>query len=234
MIFVAEEVHQLMASLGIRRMADMIGRADLLDTDEAIDHWKSSGVDLSMVLQSPELPPGTPRHRTRSQVPVLDDALDWELVRKVARRRSSGVNPCGSDRSWSVTSTARWAGSCRARSPASTGPQDCRRERSRSGSSGSAGQSFGAWLAPGITFSLRGETNDYTGKGMSGGVISVRPPETALFRAEENAWIVCNAVLYGATSGRAFFRGLAGERFAVRNSGVWAVVEGVGDHGCEY
>jgi glutamate synthase domain-containing protein 3 len=99
--------------------------------------------------------------------------------------------------------------------------------------SGSAGQSFGAWLAPGVTFSLRGETNDYTGKGMSGGVISVRPPETALFRAEENM-IVGNTVLYGATSGRAFFRGLAGERFAVRNSGVWAVVEGVGDHGCEY
>ena len=99
--------------------------------------------------------------------------------------------------------------------------------------SGSAGQSFGAWLAPGVTFSLRGETNDYTGKGISGGIISVRPPETALFRAEENM-IVGNTVLYGATAGRAFFRGLAGERFAVRNSGAWAVVEGVGDHGCEY
>ncbi|MGH2875298.1 MAG: glutamate synthase subunit alpha, partial [Solirubrobacteraceae bacterium] len=99
--------------------------------------------------------------------------------------------------------------------------------------SGSAGQSFGAWLAPGVTFSLRGETNDYTGKGLSGGVLSVRPPETALFRPEENT-IVGNTVLYGATSGRAFIRGLAGERFAVRNSGAHAVVEGVGDHGCEY
>ena len=99
--------------------------------------------------------------------------------------------------------------------------------------SGSAGQSFGAWLAPGVTFSLRGETNDYTGKGLSGGVVSVRPPERAMFRAEENM-IVGNTVLYGATAGRAFFRGLAGERFAVRNSGALAVVEGVGDHGCEY
>jgi glutamate synthase domain-containing protein 3 len=99
--------------------------------------------------------------------------------------------------------------------------------------SGSAGQSFAAWLAPGVTFSLRGETNDYTGKGLSGGVVSVRPPESALFRAEENM-IVGNTVLYGATAGRAFIRGLAGERFAVRNSGAHAVVEGVGDHGCEY
>jgi glutamate synthase (NADPH/NADH) large chain len=99
--------------------------------------------------------------------------------------------------------------------------------------SGSAGQSFAAWLGPGVTFSLRGETNDYTGKGLSGGIVSVRPPETALFRAEENM-IVGNTVLYGATAGRAFIRGLAGERFAVRNSGATAVVEGVGDHGCEY
>jgi glutamate synthase domain-containing protein 3 len=99
--------------------------------------------------------------------------------------------------------------------------------------SGSAGQSFAAWLAPGVTFSLRGETNDYTGKGLSGGVVSVRPPEKAQFRAEENM-IVGNTVLYGATAGRAFFRGLAGERFAVRNSGASAVVEGLGDHGCEY
>jgi len=99
--------------------------------------------------------------------------------------------------------------------------------------SGSAGQSFAAWLAPGVLFSLRGETNDYTGKGLSGGVVSVRPPERARFRAEENM-LVGNTVLYGATAGRAFFRGLAGERFAVRNSGVHAVVEGVGDHGCEY
>ena len=116
MMFVAEEVREIMASLGIRRVEDMIGRTDLLDMDDALDHWKSKHVDLSMVLQSPELPPGTPRHRTRPQLPVLDDALDWELVRKCAPAIKR-VNPCGSGRSWSATSTARWAGSCRRHRP---------------------------------------------------------------------------------------------------------------------
>jgi glutamate synthase domain-containing protein 3 len=210
----------------------MIGRTDLLDMDEAVDHWKSKHVDLSMVLQSPELPPGTPRHRTRSQMPVLDDALDWELVRKCApaieRGEAVRIGPT------LVRNVNRTVGGILSGEIARKyGPAGLSEGTIEISFSGSAGQSFGAWLAPGVTFSLRGETNDYTGKGMSGGVISVRPPETALFRAEENM-IVGNTVLYGATSGRAFFRGLAGERFAVRNSGVWAVVEGVGDHGCEY
>jgi glutamate synthase domain-containing protein 2/glutamate synthase domain-containing protein 1/glutamate synthase domain-containing protein 3 len=232
MILVAEEVREIMASLGIRRVEDMIGRTDLLDMDEAVDHWKSKHVDLSMVLQSPELPPGTPRHRTRSQMPVLDDALDWELVRKCApaieRGEAVRIGPT------LVRNVNRTVGGILSGEIARKyGPAGLSEGTIEISFSGSAGQSFGAWLAPGVTFSLRGETNDYTGKGMSGGVISVRPPETALFRAEENM-IVGNTVLYGATSGRAFFRGLAGERFAVRNSGVWAVVEGVGDHGCEY
>ncbi len=232
MMFVAEEVREIMASLGIRRVEDMIGRTDLLDMDDALDHWKSKHVDLSMVLQSPELPPGTPRHRTRPQVPVLDDALDWELVRKCApaieRGESVRIGPV------LVRNVNRTVGGILSGDIARKhGPGGLPEGTIEISFSGSAGQSFGAWLAPGVTFSLRGETNDYTGKGMSGGVISVRPPETALFRAEENM-IVGNTVLYGATSGRAFFRGLAGERFAVRNSGVWAVVEGVGDHGCEY
>jgi glutamate synthase domain-containing protein 2/glutamate synthase domain-containing protein 1/glutamate synthase domain-containing protein 3 len=232
MILVAEEVREIMASLGIRRVEDMIGRTDLLDMDDAVDHWKSKHVDLSMVLQSPELPPGTPRHRTRSQVPVLEDALDWELVGKCApaieRGESVRIGPV------LVRNVNRTVGGIMSGEIARKhGPGGLPEGTIEISFSGSAGQSFGAWLAPGVTFSLRGETNDYTGKGMSGGVISVRPPETALFRAEENM-IVGNTVLYGATSGRAFFRGLAGERFAVRNSGVWAVVEGVGDHGCEY
>ncbi len=232
MMFIAEEVREIMASLGIRRVEDMIGRTDLLDMDDALDHWKSKHVDLSMVLQSPDLPPGTPRHRTRSQVPVLDDAIDWELVRKCApaidRGESVRLGPI------LVRNVNRTVGGILSGEIArKRGPRGLPEGTIEISFSGSAGQSFGAWLAPGITFSLRGETNDYTGKGMSGGVISVRPPETALFRAEENM-IVGNTVLYGATSGRAFFRGLAGERFAVRNSGVWAVVEGVGDHGCEY
>jgi glutamate synthase domain-containing protein 2/glutamate synthase domain-containing protein 1/glutamate synthase domain-containing protein 3 len=232
LVMVAEEVRQIMASLGVRRFEDLIGRSDLLDRREAIDHWKARGVDLSMILSQPELPPDTPRRRTRSQVPVLDDALDWELVRACA----PALDHCEPVKlgPLPVRNVNRTVGGILsgeiARRRGAEGLPEGTIEISFSGS---AGQSFGAWLAPGVTFSLRGETNDYTGKGLSGGVVSVRPPDRARFRAEENM-IVGNTVLYGATAGRAFFRGLAGERFAVRNSGARAVVEGVGDHGCEY
>jgi glutamate synthase domain-containing protein 3 len=180
----------------------------------------------------PELPAGTPRRRSRAQVPVLDDALDWELVQTctpaLERGESVTLGPVP------VRNVNRTVGGILsgeiARRHGAEGLPEGTVEISFSGS---AGQSFAAWLAPGVTFSLRGETNDYTGKGLSGGVVSVRPPEKARFRAEENM-IVGNTVLYGAIAGRAFFRGLAGERFAVRNSGACAVVEGVGDHGCEY
>jgi glutamate synthase domain-containing protein 3 len=232
LMMVAEEVREIMASLGIRRVQDLIGRTELLDTDTAVEHWKAQRVDLSMVLQAPELPPDVPRSRTRAQVPVLDDALDWELLRKCSPAIDEGesvrLGPIP------VRNVNRAVGGI-------LSGEIARRRGLRGlpeGSieiafSGSAGQSFGAWLAPGVSFSLRGETNDYTGKGLSGGIIAVRPPEKAMFLAEENM-IVGNTVLYGATAGRAFFRGLAGERFAVRNSGAYAVVEGVGDHGCEY
>ena len=232
LMMVAEEVRELMASLGVRRFKDMIGRSDLLDADAAIEHWKARHVDLSMVLTTPELPPGAPRSRTRAQVPVLDDALDWDLVRRcepaIARGESTRVGPIP------VRNVNRAVGGI-------LSGEIARRHGARGlpegtieiAFSGSAGQSFAAWLAPGVTFSLRGETNDYAGKGLSGGIVAVRPPEKARFLAEENS-IVGNTVLYGATGGRAFFRGLAGERFAVRNSGALAVVEGVGDHGCEY
>jgi glutamate synthase (NADPH) large chain len=232
LMMVAEEVRQIMASLGVRRIEDMIGRSELLDMDQAIDHWKARGVDLSMVLSSPDLPPGAERHRTRPQVPVLDDALDWELVRKCApaleHREPVRLGPVP------VRNVNRTVGGILsgeiARRHGQEGLPDGTIEVSFQGS---AGQSFAAWLAPGITFLLRGETNDYAGKGLSGGTVAIRPPDRARFRAEENM-IVGNTVLYGATAGRAFFRGLAGERFAVRNSGACAVVEGVGDHGCEY
>jgi glutamate synthase domain-containing protein 2/glutamate synthase domain-containing protein 1/glutamate synthase domain-containing protein 3 len=232
LMLVAEEVRELMASLGVRRLQDMIGRTELLDTDDAVNHWKAKRVDLSMVLSTPELPPGAPRSRTRPQVPVLDDALDWELVRRCApaleSKEAVRLGPIP------VRNVNRTVGGILSGEIALThgvrGLPDGTIEISFSGS---AGQSFGAWLAPGVCFSLRGETNDYAGKGLSGGVICVRPPEKARFLAEENM-IVGNTVLYGATAGRAFFRGLAGERFAVRNSGAKAVVEGVGDHGCEY
>jgi glutamate synthase domain-containing protein 3 len=232
LMFVAEEVRGLMASLGIRRFEDMIGRSDLLETDEAIDHWKARGVDLSMVLGSLDLPPEIPRRHTRAQVPVLDDALDWELVSMCEPAIQDGEQVRHGP--VPVRNVNRAVGGI-------LSGEIARRQGARGlpegtieiAFSGSAGQSFAAWLAPGVTFALRGETNDYTGKGLSGGIVAVRPPEAALFRAEENM-IVGNTVLYGATAGRAFFRGLAGERFAVRNSGAYAVVEGVGDHGCEY
>jgi glutamate synthase domain-containing protein 2/glutamate synthase domain-containing protein 1/glutamate synthase domain-containing protein 3 len=232
LMFIAEEVREIMASLGVRRFHHMIGRADLLEMDEAIDHWKARGVDLTMILSTPDVPASAPRHRTRPQVPVLDDALDWELVRKCAPALERGepvrLGPVP------VRNVNRAVGGILsgeiARRRGVAGLPENAIEISFSGS---AGQSFGAWLAPGVTLLLRGETNDYTGKGLSGGIVTVRPPESALFRAEENM-IVGNTVLYGATAGRAFFRGLAGERFAVRNSGAHAVVEGVGDHGCEY
>jgi glutamate synthase domain-containing protein 2/glutamate synthase domain-containing protein 3 len=232
LMLVAEEVREIMASLGVRRVQDMIGRTELLDMDDAIEHWKARRVDLSALMKAPDLPAHTPRGRTRQQVPVLDDALDWELVRRctpaLERGESVRLGPVP------VRNVNRAVGGILSGEIARRHGAEGLSEGTIDVSfSGSAGQSFGAWLAPGVTFALRGETNDYTGKGLSGGVVSVRPPETALFRAEENM-IVGNTVLYGATAGRAFFRGLAGERFAVRNSGAHAVVEGVGDHGCEY
>ena len=163
---------------------------------------------------------------------MLDDALDWELLRRCgpALERSEWVK-LGPIPVRNVNRTVGGILSGEiARRHGATGLQEGTIEIAFTGS---AGQSFAAWLAPGVTFSLRGETNDYAGKGLSGGVVSVRPPEKHRFRAEENM-IVGNTVLYGATAGRAFFRGLAGERFAVRNSGAKTVVEGVGDHGCEY
>ncbi|MGH2914092.1 MAG: glutamate synthase-related protein, partial [Solirubrobacteraceae bacterium] len=232
LMFVAEEVRAIMARLGVRRFADLIGRVDLLETDDAIEHWKARGVDLSLVLATPDLPPGAPRRQTRQQWSVLDDALDWELVSLCAPALQTGEQVRHGPipvRNVNRTVGGILSGEI-ARRRGSGGLPEGTIEISFSGS---AGQSFGAWLAPGVSFSLRGETNDYTGKGLSGGILSVRPPESAPFQPEENT-IVGNTVLYGATSGRAFIRGLAGERFAVRNSGAWAVVEGVGDHGCEY
>src|ERR1700722_7729685 len=220
LMFVAEEVRRLMAKLGVRRFEDLIGRTELLETDEAIDHWKARGVDLSMILTMPDLPPGMPRSRTRPQVPVLDDALDWELVQMCSPALEQGEQVRHGPvpvRNVNRTVGGILSGEIARRYGARGLPEGS----IEISFSGSAGQSFGAWLAPGVTFALRGETNDYTGKGLSGGVVAVRPPERALFRAEENS-IVGNTVLYGAIAGRAFFRGLAGERFAVRNSGALA------------
>jgi glutamate synthase domain-containing protein 2/glutamate synthase domain-containing protein 1/glutamate synthase domain-containing protein 3 len=238
--FVAEEVREILASLGLRTLEQAIGRVDLLSAREAIDHWKASGVDLTHILKHIELPQGTPRCRVEPPPAVLEDALDWELVERaepVLRERVADtiVEP-HVKLELPIRNRNRCVGGILSSHIA--------RERGAEGLpegaisvdfEGSAGQSFGGWLAPGVEFTLRGDANDYAGKGLSGGVIAVRPREGMgeHFVAEQNV-IVGNTVLYGATRGRAFFRGLAGERFAVRNSGAATVVEGVGDHCCEY
>jgi glutamate synthase domain-containing protein 3 len=216
--FVAEEVRRLMAQLGIARFEDLVGRVDLLEVDEAVAHWRSRGVDLSAVLHAPEV--DGPLRRVEGQAPVLYDHLDWRLIEngpgeyRIANRdRTVG----GLLSSWV---TRRWG---------ALGSPETLRYSLR----GSAGQSFGAWLARGIELTLVGDANDYVGKGLSGGVLALRPPVDAGFAPERNV-IAGNTILYGATAGKAFFRGLVGERFAVRNSGASAVVEGVGDHSCEY
>jgi glutamate synthase (NADPH/NADH) large chain/glutamate synthase (ferredoxin) len=229
--FVAEELRGIMASLGVRTLEELTGRTDMLEVDGAIDHWKARGVDLSHVLHFPELPEGAVRRRVKLPPPVLEDHLDWELLRE-ARLAVEAKQPVQIDTT--VRNVNRCVGGVlSSRIAQAHGAEGLPTDTIKVNLTGSAGQSFGGWLAPGVTFTLHGDANDYTGKGLSGGTLAVMPPEGVTFAAEENV-VIGNTVLYGATSGRAFFRGLAGERFAVRNSGAHAVVEGVGDHGCEY
>ena len=231
LFFVAEEARGLMARLGVTRFADLVGRVDLLEPDEAIEHWQARGIDLSALLQAPDAPSGTALRRTQPQGSPLGDALDWTLIEQARPAINEGVPVEAEHRVRNVNRTV--GGLLSHAVTRAHGPQGLPPGSIRFTLHGSAGQSFGAWLAPGVELSLLGDANDYVGKGLSGGVVAVRPPEGAGFAAEDNV-IVGNTVLYGATAGRAFFRGQAGERFAVRNSGASAVVEGVGDHGCEY
>jgi glutamate synthase (NADPH/NADH) large chain/glutamate synthase (ferredoxin) len=221
-----------MAHLGVRTMDELIGRNDLMEADDAVEHWKAKGIDLSGVLAFPEgVPEDAPRHRTRPQEPVLEDNLDWKLIEKAGASLETG-EPVEFD--VEVRNVDRCVGGIMSNSIAVRhGAAGLREDTIKVDFRGSAGQSFGGWLAPGVSFSLRGEVNDYVGKGLSGGVLAVSPPEGAAYEASQNV-IVGNTALYGATRGRAFFRGIGGERFAVRNSGAEAVIEGVGDHGCEY
>jgi glutamate synthase domain-containing protein 2/glutamate synthase domain-containing protein 1/glutamate synthase domain-containing protein 3 len=229
--FVAEEVRQIMRRLGVRRFEELTGRVDLLRADEAIDHWKARGVDLTHVLRVPDVPAGTALRRVRPQDSPLPAALDWKLI-EAAKEAIDHRRPVTGE--FAIRNVNRTVGGLLSSAVTDVhGFDGLPPETVRYTLRGSAGQSFGAWLAPGVELTLVGDANDYTGKGLSGGVLSVRPPDAATFKAEENV-IVGNTVLYGATAGRAFFRGLAGERFGVRNSGASAVVEGVGDHGCEY
>ncbi len=229
--FVAEQVRELMAQLGFRTMDEMIGRVDRLEMRQAHEHWKARGLDLSAILYNPATPSRVGRRCLRAQDHGLENALDHELIERArpALERGEPVEFAREIRNVHRSVGAMLSGEI-TRRYGSAGLPD---ETIRIHFNGSAGQSFGAFLAPGVTFTLAGDANDYIGKGLSGGRLVVYPPPGSAFRPEENV-LVGNVALYGATSGEAFFNGVAGERFAVRNSGATAVVEGVGDHGCEY
>ena len=230
--FVAEELRGIMASMGIRKVDEMIGQTDLLIADDAITHWKASGLDLTHLLAFPnDVDPSAPRYRVEGPPKVLGDHIDWGLVEQ-AKDAINAAEPVVLTQP--IRNLDRCSGGILSSHVAARyGQAGLPGDTIQVNFTGSAGQSFGGWLAHGVTFSLEGDANDYVGKGLSGGVLSVRPPAGAGYLAEENV-IAGNTLLYGATEGRAFIRGKAGERFAVRNSGASAVVEGVGDHGCEY
>jgi len=229
--FIAEEVRQIMAELGFRKFEDMVGRVDMLDTKDTIDHWKAKGVDLTNILHRPDVPKGVSIHHQSIQDHGLEKALDNALIAKSlqAIEQKTPVIIESSIRNVNRT-VGTMLSSLVARKYGLAGLPD---DTIQINFKGSAGQSFGAFLAHGISLTIQGEANDYVGKGLSGGRIVVYPPRNAQY-VPENNMIVGNVVLYGAIQGEAFFRGLAGERFAVRNSGASTVVEGIGDHGCEY
>jgi glutamate synthase (ferredoxin) len=229
--FIAEEVRELMAALGFRTLDEMVGRAECLDFQPAKAHWKASGLDLDPILFVPELPEGVSRRNSSKQDAGLANVIDHQLI---AQAKPALDHRAPVELSFPIRNTDRTTGTLLGYEVTKRfGGVGLPDDTIRVGFTGSAGQSFGAFVPRGITLSLEGEANDFVGKGLSGGRLIVRPPAGAAFAAEDNV-IIGNVALYGATSGEAFIRGIAGERFAVRNSGAHAVVEGVGDHGCEY
>ena len=229
--YIAEEVREIMAQLGFRTMDEMIGRVDMLEARHAIDHWKAKGLDLTAITYVPPVPLRVGRRCLIAQDHGLSAALDYKMIdhAKEAIENGTPIEIKLPIRNIHRTVGAMLSGQIARRYGSAGLPDDTIRIQF----TGSAGQSFGAFLAKGVTLTLEGDANDYVGKGLSGGRIVVYPPRNATFVAEENI-IAGNVVLYGATSGEAFFNGMGGERFAVRNSGATAVVESVGDHGCEY
>jgi len=229
--FVAEEVRELMAQLGFQRFDDMIGRSDVLDQRNAIAHFKSQGLDLSRILYTPEAAPGVAVRNDERQDHGLDTVLDRSLIERAQPALTDGtpVTIESKIRNTDRTVGAMLSGEVAKRYGHKGLPEDSISIKM----TGTAGQSFGAFLAHGVSIELIGEANDYVGKGLSGGRLVIHPPEDSKIVPEESI-IVGNTVLYGAIAGECYFRGVAGERFAVRNSGAIAVVEGAGDHGCEY
>ncbi|MFN4359389.1 MAG: glutamate synthase-related protein [Hylemonella sp.] len=228
--FVAEEVRQIMAQLGIRKFDDMIGRADLLDVRKGIEHWKARGLDFSRLFAQPMVPADVPRFHVSEQEHGLEKSLDRVLIEKSRAAIEKGEKVQFMEVARNVN---RSVGAMLSGALTKVHPEGLPDDTLRIQLEGTGGQSFGAFLARGITLYLIGDANDYTGKGLSGGRIVVRPSIDFRGEATRNI-IVGNTVMYGATTGEAFFSGVAGERFAVRLSGATAVVEGTGDHGCEY
>jgi glutamate synthase domain-containing protein 2/glutamate synthase domain-containing protein 3 len=229
--FIAEQMRQHMAKLGFRTVDEMVGHVEKIDVSLADAHWKAKGIDLSSILYSPTLPTRVSRRCTQAQDHGLNTALDHQLIAKAAPALESQTKVKAS---FAIRNVHRTVGAMLggeiARKYGSAGlPEETIHFRF----TGSAGQSFGAFVPKGVTMELEGDANDYLGKGLSGGRIITYPPKTSSFLPEDSI-VVGNVVLYGATSGEVFLNGIAGERFAVRNSGATAVVEGVGDHGCEY
>ncbi|MEL7157211.1 MAG: glutamate synthase-related protein, partial [Actinomycetota bacterium] len=228
--YIAEEVREYLAEMGYRSLDEIIGRVECLDATQAVDHWKAAGIDLTPILHLP-VDGETPRHNTTGQDHGLEDALDQQLIADAASALD-GDGPV--HLRYPISNTNRTVGTMLGHELTKRhGGAGLPDDTIQIDFEGSAGQSFGAFLPPGITLRLEGDANDYFGKGLSGGHLRVAPPADAPFVAEDNI-IAGNVILYGATSGTAHLRGVVGERFCVRNSGAEAVVEGVGDHGCEY
>ena len=232
LFMVAEEAREIMASLGFRTFREMVGRVDMLDTAGAIVHWKAQGIDLKPILTPAKKKNAvTEVYCTKPQDHGLDKALDNRMIELAQPAITDGKQVRGELK---IKNTNRTVGTMLSHEIAKVWGEDLLPDETvRFKFEGSAGQSFGAWLAKGVTLELEGDANDYVGKGLSGGKIIVYPSKKATFVPAENV-IIGNVVLYGAVEGKAFFRGRAAERFCVRNSGAWAVIEGVGDHACEY
>ncbi len=229
--FIARELREIMAELGIRSVNDMIGRTDLLEVNEAIVPWKAKGIDFSRILYRPQVPKSVGVYRSREQKHKIDDILDRKLI-KLAANALKKAEPLKKDiliKNTDRTTGAMLSGEVIKHQGERGLPEDTIHFKFN----GTAGQSFGAWLMKGITFELEGLANDYVGKGLFGGKIIIYPAKKSTYLPEENI-LIGNTTFYGAIAGEAYIRGLAGERFCIRNSGLYGVVEGVGDHACEY
>jgi glutamate synthase domain-containing protein 3 len=232
MRFIAQDMRELMAELGFRTIDEMVGRVDRLEPRKAIDHWKAKGFDFSNILYQPDVGSEVGRFKQMEQDHGLEKSLDVTALLDICRPAIEKGEPVRAE--LPIRNVNRVVGTITGSEVTKKwGAAGLPEDTIQIKFNGSAGQSFGAFMPKGMTFVLEGDANDYCGKGLSGGKIIVFPPVKSTFRPEENI-IIGNVALYGATSGEAYIRGMAGERFAVRNSGVDAVVEAVGDHGCEY